>query len=120
MEKSGAAFILLLVFCSLLVLLLVSFAVSVWASSGWSQTYGGAESEYAFSVITTSDGGYAITGYTYSIGAGNSDAWLIKTDEQGVIPEFPTWIILPLFLFITLCAVATKKKAFHQLANTRT
>jgi len=170
-EKSGAAFIPLLFSCSLLVLLLVSFAVSVGASSGWNQTYGGAdadgalsltqtadggyclagytrsfgageedfwlvkvdssgnmqwnrtyggtESEYAFSVITTSDGGYTIAGYTYSVGAENSDAWLIKTDEQGVIPEFPAWIILPLFLFITLCAVATKKKTLHQLANTR-
>ena len=85
----------------------------------WSQTYGGAGDNISSSLVETSDGGYAIAGYTYSVGAGNSDAWLIKTDEQGVIPEFPAWIILPLFLFITLCAVATKKKTLHQLANTR-
>jgi hypothetical protein len=86
----------------------------------WNQTYGGRGTDIAASLVGTSDGGYAIVGYTYSISAVNSDLWLIKTDEQGVIPEFPSWIILPLFLFITLCAVATKKKTFHQLANTRT
>ena len=80
----------------------------------WNRTIGGAENDYAFSFVETS-----YVGYTYSVGTGNSDAWLIKTDEQGVIPEFPAWIILPLFLFITLCAVATKKKTLHQLANTR-
>ena len=84
----------------------------------WSQTYGGAGDDISSSLVEISDGRYAIAGYTYLFGAGNSDAWLIKTDEQGVIPEFPIWIILPLFLFITLCAVAAKKKAFHQLANT--
>jgi hypothetical protein len=86
----------------------------------WNKTYGGRGTDIAASLVGTSDGGYAIVGYTYSISAVNSDLWLIKTDEQGVIPEFPSWIILPLFLFITLCAVATKKKTFHQLANTRT
>jgi hypothetical protein len=172
LEKSGATFILLLVFGSLLILFTASFAVSVRASSGgsqtyggtdadgttsliqtsdggyilagstksfgagdfdswliktdgagnmqWNQTYGGRGTDIAASLVVTSDGGYAIAGYTYSISAVNSDLWLIKTDEQGVIPEFPSWIILPLFLFITLCAVATKKKTFYQLANTRT
>jgi hypothetical protein len=56
----------------------------------WNRTYGGTGSDIAISLVETSDGGYAIAGYTFSVGAGNSDLWLIKTDEQGVIPELPS------------------------------
>ncbi len=61
----------------------------------WNRTYGGEGDEISSALVETSDGGYAIAGYTYSVGAGNSDAWLVKTDKAGVIPEFPSWIILP-------------------------
>jgi hypothetical protein len=49
----------------------------------WSQTYGGANNDEAFSVIQTSDGGYALAGYTQSFGAGGQDFWLVKTDSFG-------------------------------------
>ena len=49
----------------------------------WNQTFGGIEGEHAHSLIETSDGGFAITGYTSSIGAGGSDFWLVKTDSFG-------------------------------------
>jgi hypothetical protein len=49
----------------------------------WSQTYGGANNDEAFSVIQTSDGGYALAGYTESFGAGGQDFWLVKTDSFG-------------------------------------
>ncbi|MDG6223124.1 MAG: hypothetical protein QCH99_07690 [Candidatus Bathyarchaeota archaeon] len=84
----------------------------------WNQTYGGAEAEYAQSLVETSDGGYAIAGYTTSFGAGNSDFWLIKTDEMGNVPEFPSWLFLPLFLVATSFAVITKKKAFCRVKRT--
>ena len=76
----------------------------------WNRTYGGTKGDYAFSLVETSDGGYAIAGYTFSVGAVNSDLWLVKTDEQGVIPEFPSWIILPLFMITALFVMVIKKK----------
>jgi hypothetical protein len=49
----------------------------------WKQTYGGSRRDKASSLVATSDGGYALAGYTESFGAGNRDFWLIKTDESG-------------------------------------
>jgi hypothetical protein len=50
----------------------------------WNQTYGGTETDYGFSVAQTSDGGYAIAGFTGSYGAGGTDVWLVKTDADGI------------------------------------
>ena len=47
-------------------------------SQVWSKTFGGIGDEWAFSVIQTSDGGYAMAGYTNSSGAGYEDVWLIR------------------------------------------
>jgi len=80
----------------------------------WNQKYGGLEDDDANSLIVTSDGGYALAGSTGSFGAEDYDFWLIKTDEYGIIPEFPSWIILPLFLMATFSAILLKKKLFHQ------
>jgi hypothetical protein len=50
----------------------------------WNRTYGVTEfSSYAFSVVQTSDGGYALAGTTKSFGAGDFDFWLVKTDATG-------------------------------------
>ncbi len=49
----------------------------------WSKTFGGRRMEYCNSVIQTEDGGYALAGWTESFGAGISDFWLVKTDEDG-------------------------------------
>jgi hypothetical protein len=49
----------------------------------WTKTIGGPASETAFSLIQTSDGGYAIAGFTASFGAGETDLYLVKLDANG-------------------------------------
>ncbi len=49
----------------------------------WDRIFGGSEDDEAHSIVQTDDGGYAVAGWTESKGAGNSDVWVIKLDENG-------------------------------------
>lgn len=49
----------------------------------WVNWLGGASDEYCYDIIETSDGGFALAGYTKSFGAGNEDFWLLKLDSSG-------------------------------------
>lgn len=77
--------------------LFVAVLVSAWcvrfgfAAAGWSQTYGGSGDDEAYSVIQTSDGGYALAGFTNSSGAGSYDFWLVKTNSSGAMQWSQTY-----------------------------
>jgi len=51
----------------------------------WMRTYGGPSGETGYFVEQTRDGGYVITGTTYSFASGrvDRDLWLLKTDGLG-------------------------------------
>ncbi len=49
----------------------------------WTKTIGGPADEIGFSLVQTSDGGYAITGDTYSFGAGRADVYVVKLNANG-------------------------------------
>jgi len=70
-----------------------------------------ATSRYNFGVAVINDTFYVIGGHTYNFPGNFAPS---AANEQytpiGYIPEFPAWIILPLFLVATLVAVICKQK----------
>jgi hypothetical protein len=49
----------------------------------WNKTYGGGNEEDGSSIARTSDGGYIISGLTFSYGNGSDDVYLVKVDAAG-------------------------------------
>jgi hypothetical protein len=49
----------------------------------WTKTVGGGDFDYGYSIIQTSDGGFALSGSTASFGAGGYDAYFVKLDSNG-------------------------------------
>ncbi|MCS7004444.1 MAG: hypothetical protein NZM38_03870 [Cytophagales bacterium] len=50
----------------------------------WDKTFGGGDNDMANHVTCTSDGGYILTGYSYSFAtAASLDLWVVRTDSKG-------------------------------------
>ncbi len=52
-------------------------------SPEWTKNYGGTNWDFAYDIEQTTDGGYIITGGTYSFGKGDEDMYLVKTNSIG-------------------------------------
>jgi uncharacterized delta-60 repeat protein len=62
------------------------FMVLRLASDGsliWARTIGGGNADWAYSLVQTTDGGFAVAGLTYSFGSGGSDCFVIKLSSSG-------------------------------------
>jgi hypothetical protein len=49
----------------------------------WTKTIGGSSDDRAYSITQSSDGGYAVAGFTTSFGAGKEDMYVVKLDSSG-------------------------------------
>ncbi len=65
------------------------FLILKLASDGslsWARTFGGTSDDNAYSIIQTTDGGFAVAGDTRSFGAGSNDVLVLKLDQNGNYP----------------------------------
>ena len=76
----------------------------------WRQTYAETGDQYIYSLVETSDDAFALAGWKTYTSTGPPYLWIIKTDEYGYIPEFPSWTILPLLLAATALIVVCRKR----------
>jgi hypothetical protein len=51
----------------------------------WEKTYGSADDEWAQSVCASTEGGFAVAGYTKSFGEGKGDIWILKLNSDGSV-----------------------------------
>ncbi len=64
--------------CDVYLIRLNSMGVEVW-----NKTFGGGHRDFGDSIYPTSDGGFIITGGTYSFSPSEMSLWIIKTDSNG-------------------------------------
>ena len=89
------------IFLLLVVIILFNFSVSIQTVNAvktksfdnikinsncgteWNTLYGGKHDEWPYGIEQTYDGGYIVTGITFSYGPVQGAVWLLKTDEYG-------------------------------------
>lgn len=70
------------------------FKVDANGDSIWARTYGGNNHDHGYSAMPTSDGGYIFAGYSSSFGFNYEEAYLVKTDANGLLSNFLTYITI--------------------------
>ncbi|UCD18817.1 MAG: hypothetical protein JSU64_05155 [candidate division WOR-3 bacterium] len=75
------------------IVMAVTFAHTQVPDTLWTKTYGGAGEESGNSVQQTSDGGYIVTGFTGSYGAGGSHIWLVRTEPDVGVQEHESLVV---------------------------
>ncbi len=58
----------------------------------WAYTYGDYQHDHGYSAVQTSDGGYILAGHTGSYGYRNEDAYVVKTDSNGIPPRVMKYV----------------------------
>lgn len=81
----------------------------------WNQTFAETGDQYIYIMVETSDGTFVLAGWRTYTSTGPAYLWIIKTEEYGIIPEFPSWAILPLVLAITLFSIIIKGKLLKKI-----
>ncbi|MFX1476190.1 MAG: hypothetical protein ACFFCO_12030, partial [Promethearchaeota archaeon] len=82
----------------------------------WTRVFGGAEDDWCRSLVELSDGGFCITGYTFSFGEGDRDLWLLRVNDTPppptlMIPGFSWLAVLPaLVLALTVGLLRRKRR----------
>ncbi len=59
------------------------FKTDTTGNTIWAKSYGGTDYDYGNCVLQTADGGYIISGNTFSFGSGQSDVYIIRADSSG-------------------------------------
>ena len=65
--------------------LTLATVVTGFSQQQWQRAYGGSRGDQGNSVRQTSDGGYIVTGFTSSFGAGNYDVYLVRANDFGYV-----------------------------------
>lgn len=88
--------------------------IDLQGNTQWTQTYDVERStEHALSALTeTSDGGYILVGHSWSMMTGYTFIWAVKTDSQGIIPEFGSWTVLTLFTIGVFTVAVLRKRIY--------
>ena len=110
-KKDNKYFIALFSFLLLLGFVFSPIVVTFGQESEiWMKSYGGPNDDDCFSALLALDGGYILAGDTASLGVGETDVLLIKTDSTGIIPEFSTFQVLLVIVTLTLLIIIHKTK----------